>query len=316
MAITFPYKLFANYALPGGGSGKFHIFIFHRVLKKPDKLLPFEPDIKRFDQIIRQITSIYNVIPLDQAVELRTELRLPPRAACITFDDGYLDNLTNALPILEKYSVPATVFVATGFMNSTMMWNDIVIEAIRGYDGTVDLPCLGLGAAENNTLEKKKINIDRLLAELKYRDLDERMDLVSEISAMVNFRQRQMMMSPDDVVCLSNAGVTIGAHTKNHPILSKVSSDVAYEEIDESKNRLESLLGKEVELFAYPNGKSGADYNDGHVQIVKSLGFKAAVSTEQKTVGAEHNVFSLPRFTPWDKNPYKFLARALVCAVK
>jgi peptidoglycan/xylan/chitin deacetylase (PgdA/CDA1 family) len=106
-------------------------------------------------------------------------------------------------------------------------------------------------------------------------------------------------------------GMEIGAHTVTHPILARLDAARASDEIRQSKLRLEAITGKPVKLFAYPNGKPGRDYGREHVGMVKELGFEAAVSTAWGVANAQSDAFQLPRFTPWDKSPGKFVLRLL-----
>ena len=76
-----------NFLSPGGARGKLQVFIFHRVLAKPDSLLPGEPDAKQFDWMVRLIGRNFNVLPFGRAVSLLKSGSLPKAAACITFDD-------------------------------------------------------------------------------------------------------------------------------------------------------------------------------------------------------------------------------------
>ncbi|MDX9839711.1 MAG: polysaccharide deacetylase family protein, partial [Azoarcus sp.] len=104
--------------------------------------------------------------------------------------------------------------------------------------------------------------------------------------------------------------VEIGAHTVNHPILATLDVKAAEQEIAGSRETLEGLLGKRINLFAYPNGKPGQDYLPEHVGLVKRLGFRAAVSTAWGAADCSSDLFQLPRFTPWDRSKYAFFARS------
>lgn len=108
------------------------IVMFHSVLDAPDPLRKDSPGIAEFDAQIRWLSGSFRILPLRQATEKLWAGQLPARALCITFDDGYRDNVLNALPVLLKYQVPATFFVTTRYTHGGMMWNDRVIEAIRG----------------------------------------------------------------------------------------------------------------------------------------------------------------------------------------
>lgn len=313
--INAIYRTLANKASPGGDNGKLQIFIFHRVLHEPDPLMPEEPDRERFHRIAKIISSVFQVIPLDEAVELFKEKSLPPRAACITFDDGYLDNYTNALPILKEYGLPFTVFVATDFMDGSMMWNDIVIESIRNHSGKVSLQEIGLTDFSCDTVEDKYSTINNIISRIKHLPQNERESLVSELVDKTNFESFRLMMRPDEVVSMRKEGVTIGAHTCSHPILSLLDNQQAKEEIRRGKEILESLLDESVDFFAYPNGRPEEDYLKRDVEIVKELGFKGAVSTSKRIANVSDSIFELPRFTPWDANISKFILRCIKSAL-
>jgi len=104
------------------------IFAYHRVLPMPDPLRPGEVVAEVFEEQMRFLSRHFAVLPLLEAARLLQKRNLPARACCITFDDGYADNLTVAQPILEKYQLPATVFVATGYLDGQRMFNDTVID--------------------------------------------------------------------------------------------------------------------------------------------------------------------------------------------
>ena len=119
------------------------------------------------------------------------------------------------------------------------------------------------------------------------------------------------MMTVEQVRHLHASGMTIGAHPVSHPILAKLDPVRARIEIQDSRSRIEAITGSPVTLFAYPNGKPGVDYRREHVEMVKELGFEAAVSTAWGVAHGESDLFQLPRFTPWDRSPGKFLLRLL-----
>ena len=126
-----PWPLLMRTVSQGGNKGRLSVFIFHRVLREPDPLLNWDPDAARFRQLMVWVTECFNILPLDEAVRRLSERSLPPRAASITFDDGYADNFHIARPILESLGLTATFFIATGYLDGGIMWNDKVIEAIR-----------------------------------------------------------------------------------------------------------------------------------------------------------------------------------------
>jgi peptidoglycan/xylan/chitin deacetylase (PgdA/CDA1 family) len=120
------------------------------------------------------------------------------------------------------------------------------------------------------------------------------------------------MLTRDQVRDLCGAGVEIGAHTCGHPILASLNLPESDCEIRESKERLEELVPQDVRLFAYPNGRPGIDYHASHVAQVKRAGFLAACSTQSGVVSPTSDQWQLPRFTPWDTSPARFLGRLLL----
>jgi peptidoglycan/xylan/chitin deacetylase (PgdA/CDA1 family) len=119
------------------------------------------------------------------------------------------------------------------------------------------------------------------------------------------------MMTGEQVRHLRRSGMEIGAHTMTHPILAQLDRERADLEIRDSKRRLEEITGNPVTLFAYPNGKPSRDYRREHVATVRALGFEAAVTTAWGVAHAASDTYQLPRFTPWDRTPAKFILRLL-----
>ena len=295
---------------PGGTRG-LSILIYHRVLPRKDPLFPDEVDRDEFDFQMGLVKSCFNVISLIDAVRHTRAGTLPPRAACITFDDGYADNAEIALPILQKHGLHATFFVATGFLNGGRMWNDTLIELVRHAPGeTVDAACIGLGTYPVATIEQKQAAIRALIGKLKYVPFAERVVQVNRLAAEVgSVMSDDLMMNTAQLQTLHRAGMEIGAHTVNHPILACIAPDEARQEIARGKAELEAMIGDTVRVFAYPNGKPHDDYLKEHVDIVKSLGFEGAVSTAWGAGKAGGDIYQLPRFTPWDRSAARFVMR-------
>lgn len=287
------------------------ILIYHRVVPIPDPLFPHEVTAPDFHTQMRALVATFRVLPLAEAVERLCNRSLPARAACVTFDDGYRDNLEVALPILRKNGVPATVFIATDFLDGGRMWNDTVIEAVRRFQGTeLDLQHLGLGRWPMTMIEDRLTTIAALLPQLKYRQFETRAWLADEIANVAGADlPNDLMLTSDQIRVLHREGVEIGAHTRSHPILANLEDEQACEQIVSSKHYLEELLDAPVRLFAYPNGKPGQDYRREHVRMVREAGFMAAVSTATGVATGGADIHQLPRFTPWDKRPWRFTAR-------
>lgn len=297
---------------PGGRLGRHQILIFHRVLPLPDPLLPGEPDRQAFDALIGMLKRRFNILPLPEALDRLDAGSLPPASLSITFDDGYADNATIAAPVLAGHGVSATFFVATGYLDGGRMWNDTLIETVRRLpDGELDLHDLGLGRYRLTGGNRAQV-IRELITAVKHREGDERSALVQAVGARVSQLPGDLMMRSEQVRALADQGMTIGAHTVSHPILTRIDDDQARRELADGKAGLEALLGRAVTLFAYPNGKPGQDYAPRHARLAKELGFRAAVTTAPGVSGPETDRWQLPRFTPWDASHGRFTLRLLM----
>jgi peptidoglycan/xylan/chitin deacetylase (PgdA/CDA1 family) len=295
-------------ASPGGTRARLSILIFHRVLPQQDPLFPGEIFAEQFAALMSHVASRFRVLALHDAVQALAHGTLPARAMAITFDDGYADNLEIAAPILQHAGIPATVFVATGYLDGSCMWNDLVIQALRATQRTsVDLRSIGLGTLQLGSHQDRRAAIDQVLAHLKYLPLEERSNRAERVlrAAEVD-APRGLMLTRESVRALHSAGFDVGAHTVTHPILARLATDAAWEEIRQSKLDLEALTGKSVALFAYPNGKPGADYSPDHVRMVREAGFEAAFTTAPGAANRDSDIHQLPRFTPWVRNPLRF----------
>jgi len=296
---------------PGGNEGRLSVFIFHRVLSESDPLFNGDPDAASFRQLMRWIKECFNVLPLDAAVRHLSERSLPVRAASITFDDGYVDNFHIARPILESLGLTATFFIATGYLNGGIMWNDSVIEAIRHCKKSrLDLSSMGLGVLDLSTVASTRRSISELLNDIKYLDSLRRDEFVSNIVAITDTIPRNdLMMTSDQIIAMRQAGMQIGAHTVTHPILANLESKLVFDEVADSKRFLENLLQEQIGLFAYPNGKPDQDYRMSDVKIIRNMGFDAAVTTAWGVADDTTDPMQIPRFTPWDRTRFQFCAR-------
>jgi len=289
------------------------ILTYHRVMSSFDYMRPTQPIASEFEWQMELLAYYFNPLPLSEALSLMSYGELPERAVCVTFDDGYADNEEIALPLLSRWKIPATVFVATDFLNGGRMWNDTVIEALRIAEGHVfDLTALGLASYSINSLEERRLAANTIIREIKHWPPEKRGEIVEAIVSMVGQLPSNLMMTDDQVKSLNNSGIDIGAHTMSHPILSTLELGQVKEELKGSKAHLEAMLGVPVRHFAYPNGRPGIDYRMEHRDLVEIEGFDAAVSTQWGVASGMSDKWQLPRFTPWDKTPLRFMTRLLL----
>ena len=297
---------------PHGRRGRLLIFTYHRVLARPDPLLPDEADAASFAAHMDWVREFCNVLPLPEAVRRLRDGTLPARATCITFDDGYANNYDIARPILLQRGLTATVFIAVDAVERGIMWNDLVIESVRQAGGQLEAhhwTAIGISGPAGTAASPAEC-VNRALDALKYRPLGERWEAAAELYRRVAQRDPpRLMMTPETVAAFGRDGFDIGAHTVNHPILAMQAADVARFEIQASRDWVAQVTGSAPLSFAYPNGRPGRDYDDSHARMVREAGYELAVSTAWGCTNRRSDVFQLPRVAFWDRSRRPFWAR-------
>jgi len=275
---------------------------------------PWEIDKKTFGWQMELIAKYFNVMAFGEAIKRMDNDTLPPRAMCITFDDGYADNYTNALPILLKNKLSAIFFIASGYLNGGRMWNDSVIESLRAMQASkLDLTEIGLDTYDINSPQKKASVAITIIKKLKHLESNIRSQYTDYIVSLENNKlPDNLMLSSQQLIKLHESGMEIGGHTVTHPILATLELDAVKQEVCDNKITLEQMLNTKLRYFAYPNGKPEQDYLVEQIQVIKNCGYEAAVSTLPGVSTTHNDRWQLARFTPWDKNPIKFMLRIVM----
>ena len=295
------------------------ILLYHRVASpaRDPQALAVAPDL--FGGHLSVLRDASHVLPLRELVERVIAGRpLPRRPVAITFDDGYTDNLRTAEPLLARAQLPATLFVATGYIETGRpYWWDAVETAILGtpLPERIDLP-LPTGSRSwwitDEPVQRDSWNVlsgsapgsrraaySEIMPEVKLLDPPAREAVLgalrracrSDLAGEPDARP----MTPQDVAEMAGRGVIeIGAHTVNHAQLSLLDPFQQREEVAESKRKVAEWTGRAPAAFAYPYG-SRADYDADSVAAVKQSGFSIACSNFQGLVDAKTDLFELPR---------------------
>jgi peptidoglycan/xylan/chitin deacetylase (PgdA/CDA1 family) len=297
-----------KFAVQAFGRGKLSVLIYHQVLAEQDPMRPDDDLLEDFRWQMRLLRNYFEPLSLTQAVKHLRDNTLPANAICVTFDDGYLNNLELAEPVLAELQIPATVFVAPGFSDGTNMWNDRLIDLVGHTPRThLDLSVFDMGTVKLADYQQRLTLADELIGKIKYLPLKERQELVDALYRENRAEESSArMMSPEQIRELASRGVEIGAHTMDHPILKSLPIEEQINQIRRSKEILEQWIERPIKGFAYPNGKPDQDYDQQAVEAVQELGFDYAVSTAWGTNSDIDNRYELKRFSPWDKTPGKY----------
>ena len=282
-----------------------YILCYHMIAQQPNGFYP-QTSVGEFERHIVHLTRYYKVVALEEIVARIKEGRSLRGCVAITFDDGFKDNYENAYPILRKYNLRGTIFLATGYIgNETVPWF-ITLRHIFMTTGRESFVNKVDGKEElirMRTKEEKYAASEKLMGVLKRSPQNARKELLYELSREMRISETKelnnLMLNWKEINEMAKNGISFGAHTVNHPVMSNIPVEMAKQEIQESKTIIEKQLGKPVRTFAYPFGKR-AEYSAEIFPILKELQFECAVSTERGTNTHNAGLFELKRGAPWE----------------
>lgn len=305
--------------------GKIAVLMYHRVL--PESSDSFSAAGVRvtpatFDRHIRFLKRFFNLLTPNELEQVLTGARpVPPRACAVTFDDGWFDNYTYALPILERHAVPAIVFLATDYVGSDhCFWQEKLTRLLylarrRNADalfrdlGAADIPHLPDAQARHairilvtSLKSKPRAEIDRLV---------ERAGALLPADANASGGGDDRFMSWSDAAALPRSGlVHLGSHAQSHTPLPRLTPTQLLTEIRESRSQIEANTQQPVDAFAYPNG----DYSPQVVEAIRSAGYRLAFTTESRLAGPGDDPMRVPRLNIHERDAAtdaEFLSRIL-----
>jgi peptidoglycan/xylan/chitin deacetylase (PgdA/CDA1 family) len=289
-------------------SGGLAVLIYHRVGSKPDPLRPRAATAEEFRRQMRVLRRFFRPVALQQGMTRLRAGTLPARAVAVTFDDGYMDNVQVALPILREQGIPATFFIATSYLDGGRMWNDTVIEAVRRLaPGEHEFPHAGIERiVVPHSTERRSLAL-ALLGAIKHLPQPERQQAAVRLAEIAGASlPDDLMMRRQDVRVLVEAGMDVGGHTRTHPILSGLTAAQAEQEIAGGLDELASITGRRPMLFAYPNGRRGLDYGDREVELLRRMRIGTALVTNRGIVTRRSDPLQAPRLTPLHRHAGRF----------
>jgi peptidoglycan/xylan/chitin deacetylase (PgdA/CDA1 family) len=308
------------------------ILVYHRVAEANADPWALSVSPTHFAQHLQVLTTVAHPISLQALVAAKSDRELPPRPVCITFDDGYADNLHAAKPALEFYRVPGTVFVTAGYIGAPEdLWWDELAKLVLDPTSRQEELSLSLNgnyysyafrtvAQAGPDLHKKwrawetapgprqtaYLAIYHLLVNLSETERELALGQLRRGAVPYADRRQHRCLTEDELRELAQGDlVEIGAHTLTHPVLAELSPAQQQHEISGGKQRLEALIGKNITSFAYPYGKRN-HYNRFSVTTVRANGFSCACSNFGGLVTRSSNRYALPRFQPMDWDGKQF----------
>jgi peptidoglycan/xylan/chitin deacetylase (PgdA/CDA1 family) len=244
------------------------------------------------------------ILPLGDAVSALQEGTLQGRCVAITFDDGYRNNITTALPVLEKFGFPATIFLVTGLIGTKRtLWSNRVISAVQ--EAKYERIEFRGHRYELGSLQQRRETSRRLQRLVKETDgsdpnsASREIELACGTAIDPEFEKEHdfSMVDEDAIHRAERIGlIEFGGHTVTHPILSKLSDMQLSNEILGSVARVEDITGLPCRGFAYPNG-APLDFDNRAVDLLATTNVTHAVTTVQ---ARNHGIVDPYRLTRWD----------------
>lgn len=287
--------------------GRGIVFAFHSIVSDdaahPDYTLRCPAG--KLEWILRQLRQQQlDFVTLDEAVERLAAPATRPFVA-FTFDDGFADNLTKALPVMEKFAAPFTVYVPTGMINRDIDAWWFGVAALVASHERVDLPSIGRFQCDDRASKQRTYSAIETA-------IHENFDVLPAVRAALDAAGIQIRALVDKEALTEtqlrtlaqHPLVTIGGHTTTHLNLARASVAKVRTEMADNRKFLQEIIGKPVAHNAYPFGHAGA-CGDREAEISRALGFRTAVTTRPGMLFPEHleHLHALPRVClTWHEN--------------
>lgn len=285
---------------------KAFVLMYHRILdRNSPEIRTIQPGMfVSSDTFIKQIDflrSRYKIVFLEEIVTRIIDGKDIDGLCAITFDDGWLDNFTNAFPILKACSVPATIFLATDHVGTGRnLWPEELCrylgQGILGKPSFDDAPPSYVRFIEELRRLRpcsQEIFLDNSVEILKAYSPYDREEIMGYFRGMdrTDPMSRQIMNWDEVREMYSSGLVRFGAHTASHEILDRVPLQRAQYEISRSRIDIVRNLGSKVSIFAYPNG----NYTKSVLNLLVESGFNAAVTTRKGLLQRGVQLMEIPR---------------------
>jgi peptidoglycan/xylan/chitin deacetylase (PgdA/CDA1 family) len=282
------------------------ILLYHSVADRVDPIVSSDPyalqvSAEHFAEQMEVLGSEARVLPLQAFVKAVRERKLTRRSVAVTFDDGYADNLHCAYPVLRRFGLPATIYVAAGPTGGghEFWWDELarLLYALADSSHSLSIRIRGqwqgIRGRDRDTLLRL---VYRKLRPLSHGD---RVEVLAQLRDRIPtgatdgpFRRS---MSPKEIEEVAGSDlIQIGAHTTDHPVLTSLSLDAQRSTISENKGWLEDVTGRPVETFAYPYGQP-SDFTRSTADLVRELGFAYACSGSGGVAWRGSDPYRLPR---------------------
>jgi peptidoglycan/xylan/chitin deacetylase (PgdA/CDA1 family) len=291
------------------------VLMYHRVARVGGHDSPLAVAPEHFEAQMAHLRESYNPISLLELARAMRARSIPRGSVVVTFDDGYLDNLENALPVLQRFAIPATIFVATAAARDAGgFWWDELDRMILGQGRLPEKLVIITAQGKHEWLVAEGVprmpirrEVNAVLRKLSPGDREEAMMQLRRwaSNALDDEHERRAMAVTELRRIQQSSLIELGAHTDSHPLLSTLSYEDQYAEIVGGRDILQEMTGRPIRCFAYPYG----DYNSVSTGIVAAAGFEIACGTQPGRVTSGTLASAIPRQWIGDWDGAEFRAR-------
>jgi peptidoglycan/xylan/chitin deacetylase (PgdA/CDA1 family) len=291
------------------------VLMYHRVIEQSD-ITGLQPGmyvtIDSFDRQATYLSRKYNVLSMADFVSgLSDNREYNYNDLLITFDDGWRDNYENAFPILKKYRVPATIYLATDFIGTNRnFWfqeiSSILTRQKNQQKQIADILSAILAKYHNSSMAGKLLSenmlelvadTDRCIERLKQLEPEINYEIVAELGKLpsnnpiTNLDDRQLL-DWDEVLLMNKENINFGSHGLSHKLMNLLDLSEVTRELTESKKIIEERLGKSVSTFTYPNGNC----NEEIIKLTEQAGYACAfIAGKNRDESIKNDKFAIER---------------------
>jgi peptidoglycan/xylan/chitin deacetylase (PgdA/CDA1 family) len=278
-----------------------YVLCYHRVIPREQARDEWVHDAmwvspQSFDEQIRWMRSVGEIVELHRLLDFDDES--PRTRFAITFDDGWRDNLTHALPIMQRHDVRATIFVATGCLDrGALMWpEDLAVKTAAAVNSGAEVDAaISELAPKSLTSGGHRRRLEAAVEQLKHLTGEERRSRIQRYYARLGVPaapEEGHMLRWHEAGDLLRAGMKVESHSHSHLIFSEATPEEVEQELRTSRDRILRELGITTDSFAYPNAR----YRGTEGEILSRLGYKHAFRIHNLAVERNSNPFFIPRF--------------------
>lgn len=282
------------------------ILAYHRVASSTIDLNLLNVSPQNFSAHMAELKSQRTILPLEELIQQVKKGEINTGAVAITFDDGYLDFINNALPILQQFKIPATLFITTGAATRTgyTFWWDRLEEMLKSCSTNKIFEIIGSEFNDQFLLDAV-LRFQRLCLDMPVPAIDEFLRISMNTD---NTLEHPTLTIPELAEAIFNAPeITIGSHSVSHSQMSILHPIFQKIELAESKRIIEKVFkGRNSNFFALPYGHPGS-WNESTIKIAKSLGYKGILTTQQKLINNNDiKLYTIPRLLVRDWSASEF----------